>query len=180
MEDKDIIELYILRNERALKESGKKYGRLCRGVAMRILGNKEDAEETENDTYLRAWNTIPPAEPQSLGAYLAAICRRLSIDRLRTQKRAKRGAGKYTASLDELDAAVSDLPDPADAAALKDAIKRFLAALPEENRSIFLQRYWWFLSVKEIAREQGMSESAVKMQLARTRNKLREYLEGDV
>lgn len=180
MEDKDIIELYILRDERAVKESGKKYGRLCQGVAMRILGNREDARETENDTYLRAWNTIPPTEPKSLGAYLAAICRRLSIDRLRSEKRKKRGAGEYTASLDELDAAVSDLPDPADAAALKDALKRFLAALPEESRDIFLKRYWWFLSVKEIARRYDMSESAVKMQLARMRNKLRDDLKGEM
>ncbi len=180
MDDKDIIELYILRSERAIKESRTKYGRLCRACAMRILGSREDAEETENDTYLRAWNTIPPTEPVSLGAYLAAVCRRLSIDRLRKEKSKKRGCGQFILSLQELDDAVSDLPDPADAAALRDTVRRFVSSLPEDTRDIFLKRYWWFCSIKDIAQQRGMSESAVKMQLARARNKLREQLEGDM
>ncbi len=179
MEDKEILELYFQRNERAVKESALKYGRLCRSAAMRILGRKEDAEEAENDTYLHAWNAIPPAEPTHLGAYLAALCRRLSIDRLRYEKRLKRGAGQYVEALEELDSVSSGAPDPAEEAELKDLLERFLARLPDETRAIFLQRYWWFLSVKEIARMHSMSESAVKMQLSRARQQLRRDLEGE-
>lgn len=180
MEDREIVALYFQRSERAVKESRLKYGRLCRGVAMRVLGSREDAEEAENDTYLRAWNSIPPESPVHLGAYLAAVCRRLSIDRLRAEKRLKRGAGQYVQTLSELDEAVASVPDPADAAALKDLLERFLSSLSPEAREIFLKRYWWFLSVKEIALQCGMRESAVKMQLFRTREKLREYLEGEM
>lgn len=178
MEDAGIIRLFFARSENAIKESQKKYGRLCRGLAMRVLGNRQDAEETENDTYLRAWNTIPPAEPAYLGAYLAAVCRRIAIDRLRAAKRLKRGGGVYAESLQELDDAVADVTaDFTDAAALSDALSRFLNGLTPEARTVFLQRYWWCMSVKEIAAGQGMRESAVKMSLARTRTKLKDYLE---
>ena len=180
MDDSQIVALYFARDQRAVKESRSKYGRLCRSVAMRVLGNREDAEEAENDTYLRAWDSIPPAEPKHLGAYLAAVCRRLSIDRLRAGARQKRGAGQYISSLDELDHAVADLNDPADEAALKDALERFLGTLKPDARDLFLKRYWWFLSIRDIARQTGKSESAVKTALARTREQLRAYLEGDM
>ena len=180
MDDRGILQLFFLRNENAIKESKTKYGRLCRSLALHILGSREDAEETENDTYLRAWNTIPPTEPDSLGAYLAAVCRRLSIDRLRSRYRQKRGGGVYTESLDELEHTVSAFDaDPADLTALKDALEHFLDSLPPEQRRIFLQRYWWARSIREIARDCGKSESAVKMTLARTREKLRDYLKGE-
>ena len=178
MEDADIIRLYFERSENAISESQKKYGALCRGLAMRITGNREDAEETENDTYLRAWDTIPPARPESLGAYLAAVCRRLAIDRLRHSKRKKRGGSAYDASLEELDGAVADCSaDPADEAALRDTLTRFLTALSDQSRTVFMQRYFWCMTVKEIAADTGMRESAVKMTLARAREKLRIYLE---
>lgn len=179
MDDNEIIALYFERSENAIKESRRKYGRLCRAAAMRILGSREDAEETENDTYLRAWNAIPPTRPVSLGAYLAAVCRRLAIDRLRANKSRRRGAGQYTQALEELDDLASNAPDPADLAELKDLLERFLQGLEPGTRALFLQRYWWFMSVKEIARGSGMSESAVKMRLARARNALRQQLEGD-
>lgn len=180
MDDRSIIELYCLRDENAVRETQLKYGRLCRALAMRLLGSREDACETENDTYLRAWNTIPPAEPRSLGAYLAAVCRRLSIDRLRKRGSKKRGGGVYEESLEELDGVfVSPDSDPADGIALRDALTRFLNALPPEPKRVFLLRYWWFLNVKEIARDCGMSESAVKSGLARTRNRLKDYLEKE-
>ena len=121
MDDAEIIRLFFARSENAIKESRLKYGALCRSLAMRVLGSREDAEETENDTYLRAWNTIPPTSPSSLGAYLAAVCRRLSIDRLRAAKSKKRGGGTYETSLAELDDTVADVSaDFADAAALSD------------------------------------------------------------
>ena len=180
MEDAEIVRLFFARSEQALRESKTKYGAACRRLAMRVLGSREDAEETENDTYLRAWNTIPPAEPQFLGAYLASVCRRLSIDRLRAAKRQKRGGGVYVESLAELDDTVADCSaDFADAAALTDALNRFLETLPPETRTVFLRRYWWCLTVKEIAEAGGMSQSAVKMSLSRTRQKLRAYLEGE-
>ncbi len=179
MEDREIVALYLERSERALGETKRKYGRLCRAAAMRILGSREDAEEVENDAYLRAWNAIPPAEPVYLGAFMAAVCRRLAIDRLRANKRLKRGAGQYARALEELEESVSGAPDPADEAALRDAIERFLDSLPEETRDIFMKRYWWFLSVKEIAAETGLGESAVKMRLSRTRAELKRYLEGE-
>lgn len=180
MDDQGILQLYYLRSEKAIKESQTKYGRLCRSLAMRILGSREDAEETENDTYLRAWDTIPPTEPASLGAYLAALCRRIAIDRLRNRKRLKRGGGTYTETLEELDRSLAAVDgDPADKIALQDALERFLRSLPPEQRRIFLQRYWWMLSIKEIARDCGKSESAVKMTLARAREKLKDELEGE-
>ena len=178
MDDAGIVSLFLARSENAIKESQKKYGRLCRGLAMRVLGNRQDAEETENDTFLRAWNTIPPAEPDSLGAYLAVICRRLAIDRLRHSKRKKRGDNAYEASLEELDLAVADLSaDPADEAALRDMMTRFLAALSDQSRTVFMQRYFWCMTVKEIAADTGLGESAVKMTLARAREKLKKELE---
>ena len=178
MDDQSIIRLYFARSENAIKESKKKYGALCRGLAMRITGSREDAEETENDTYLRAWDTIPPAEPDSLGAYLAAVCRRLAIDRLRAAKRRKRGGGAYETSLAELDETVADVAaDPADEAALRDLLTRFLAALPEQPRTVFMQRYFWCRTVKEIAADTGLGESAVKMTLARAREKLKKDME---
>ena len=180
MDDAEIIRLFFARSENAIKESRLKYGALCRSLAMRVLGSREDAEETENDTYLRAWNTIPPTSPSSLGAYLAAVCRRLSIDRLRAAKSKKRGGGTYETSLAELDDTVADVSaDFADAAALSDALNRFLDTLSPAARVVFMRRYWWCMPVKEIAASMGMKESAVKMSLARTREKLRDYLEGE-
>lgn len=177
MDDQSILALFNARSETAIAESQKKYGALCRGVAMRILGSREDAEEAENDAYLRAWNAIPPAAPASLGAYLAAVCRRVAIDRLRGRKRIKRGAGEYERALEELDGAADPAaPDPADVTELKDALERFLAALDTEQRQIFLLRYFWFCGIKEICRQTGKSESAVKMTLSRTRSRLKACL----
>ena len=180
MNDSEIIRLFFARDERAVAECRKRYGGLCRSVATHILGSKEDAEEAENDAYLRAWNAIPPECPARLGAYLAAVCRRLAIDRLRAEKSRKRGAGEYILALDELTETLADLSDgPAEQTELRDGIERFLDTLPQQQRRIFLLRYWWALSVKEIARETGAGESAVKQSLARARAKLREFWERE-
>ena len=180
MTDSEIIRLFFARNEKAIRACKAQYGRLCRSVAMHILGRREDAEEAESDTYLRAWNAIPPEEPAHLGAYLAAVCRRLSIDRLRADKSRKRGGGEYLLCVEELSGTLVDLSDgPAESAEWKDVIERFLDSLPEETRRIFLLRYWWGLSIKEVTRETFFSESAVKMLLARSRGKLREFLERE-
>lgn len=180
MTDNEIIRLFFARSEKAIRACRLQYGRLCRSVAMHVLGRREDAEEAENDTYLRAWNAIPPEEPAHLGAYLAAVCRRLSINRLRADKSRKRGGGGYRLSVEELDGTLADLSDgPAQTAEWKDLIERFLDTLSADQRRIFLLRYWWALTVKEVARETSCGESAVKMSLSRSRAKLREFLEKE-
>lgn len=180
MTDSEIIRLFFARSEKAIRACKTQYGRLCRSVAMHILGRREDAEEAESDTYLKAWNAIPPEEPARLGAYLAAVCRRLSIDRLRADKSRKRGGGDYRLSVEELDGTLADLSEgPAETAEWKDLIERFLDTLSADQRRIFLLRYWWTLSVKEVARETSCGESAVKMSLSRSRAKLREFLEKE-
>ena len=179
MEDNGIIALFNARSEDAISECKTKYGRYCRTVARNVLGSDEDAEDAENDGYFRAWNTIPPQEPRSLCAYLAALVRRAAIDMLRLRTAEKRG-GEYENSADELDECVPagiDGREFADSIALRDALDSFLATLGERPRTVFMRRYWWASSVSEIARDLGMSEAAVKMQLSRLREKLKSHLE---
>ena len=181
MEDREIVALYWDRSEAAIAESRSRYGGYCRYIARQILGSEDDAEETENDVYLAAWNAIPPAKPENLGAYLGMLCRRKAIDRRRTRTREKRGGGQYEAALDEL---LGCLPEESgegmpDRVALKDALERFLRDQPRQSRTLFMRRYWWASPVSEIARDFAMKESAVKMQLLRTREKLRVFLEKE-
>ena len=182
MEDREIVKLYLERSEKAITESRKSYSRYCRYIANRILDSDEDVEEVENDTYMKAWNRIPPDSPDDLGSYLAMLCRGIAIDRYKSEKREKRGGGQYTAVLDELAECVSDGDESSritDRIALRDALNRFLATLPEKTRIVFMKRYFWVSSVKEISEELGMSESAVKMLLLRTRDKLKTFLEQE-
>ena len=178
MEDRQIIELYFDRNEQAIAETQKKYGAYCHTVAIGILTSREDAEECVNDTYLHAWNAIPPQRPQFLSAFLAKITRNLAISRYRSTHREKRGAGQLPLALEELQNCLpaSTGGDPAEDLALREALNDFLRNLPEPSRGIFLRRYWFVRSVAEIAAEMGMKESRVKMILLRTREKLREHL----
>ena len=177
MDDKQIVDLYFERNEAAIKETEQKYGKLCHSVAMNILGNREDSEECVNDTYLQAWNTIPPERPTLLGAYLCRITRNLAINRYRADRRDKRGGGQTALALEELSECVSDGTAPlSDEVALRQAINAFLRALPDPARTVFVQRYWYVRPVADIAEELGMNESRVKMILHRTRNRLREHL----
>lgn len=177
VDDRSIVELYLKRDERAIAESREKYGKLCRLIAQSILSSQEDAEEVENDAYLKAWNTIPPQNPRSLSAYLAAICRSGAIDRLRGKKRVKRG-GAYAETVEELSECLpdGDVAEIADRIALRDALNRFLGELPKDQRVLFMQRYWWAFSVKDLARTHGMSENSVKSTLYRLREKLRAQL----
>ena len=181
MEDTSIIALYNARSEDAIAASREKYGRYCFCVARNVLGSDEDAEDAEMDGYLRAWNTIPPQKPRSLCAYLAALVRRAAIDMLRLRTADKRG-GEYENAADELDECAPsgiDGRDFADNVALRDALDSFLATLGERPREVFMRRYWWSSSVSEIARDLGMSEAAVKMQLSRLREKLKKHLETE-
>ncbi len=177
MEDRRIIELYFERDEQAIRETEAKYGKLCHRTAYAILNNQQDAEECVNDTYAALWNAIPPARPTRLIAYVCKITRNLSLKRLEYLNREKRSAD-VKLSLDEL-AAV--LPDERYAPHQSEeeigvAISRFLREQKEEARNVFIRKYFFFDSVKDIAQRYSLTESKVKTLLFRTRNDLKDYL----
>lgn len=176
MDDHAIIALYFKRAEEAITETRKKYGALCRAVAKRILESDKDAEEVESDTYLRVWNSIPPTFPERFRSYLLAICRHAALDRYDAERCAKRGGGVVALCVEELGECLSSENNEHDAAWLRDMLNGFLALLPEKRRKLFVGRYWYMMSVKELSRMYGMKESAVKMSLMRTREELRAHL----
>lgn len=172
MDDKQIIQLYYARDEQALSESQCKYGTYCYGIAMCILESREDAEECVNDTWLRAWNTIPPQNPPSLKTYLARLTRHLSIDRYRAMHAKKRDAN-LTQLLTELDGCA---PEGEVTSTLREDLTAFLRALPDEERNLFVGRYWYAYTPKVLAAHFGLSRNAVNLRLMRTREKLKAYL----
>ncbi len=182
MDDQKIVELYWRREERAITETKQKYGGYCYAIAYRILQNREDAEESVNDTYLGAWQSIPPHRPNLLSTFLGKITRNLSLKKWRTKNAAKRGGGEVALTLEELKDCVPaprTVEEEVEVRALAAIIDDFLRGLPEEERDIFLCRYWYFDSVKEISGQFACSESKVKMKLLRTRKKLLERLERE-
>ena len=182
MDDRQIIALYNERSEAALSETATKYGKYCRTIAYNILLNEEDSEECVNDTWLRAWEAIPPQCPERLSAFLGKITRNLALNRYKHNNREKRGGGQTLLVLEELAECVSGADSTEEAAAealLVDVLNRFLEGLPAEKRKIFMRRYWYMSSVKEIAEDFGLSESKVKMTLLRLRNKLKQTLEKE-
>lgn len=182
MEDAAIIELYWARSESAIGSTQEKYGGRCRGIAWNILRSDSDSEECVNDTWLRAWDAMPPERPAKLGAFLGRITRNLALDRLKKRDSQKRGGGRLPLALSELEECVPSGDDPArcvDELALRELLDRFLASLNEDARVIFLRRYWYMLSVEEVARGIGVSRSKVKSSLLRSREKLRELLEKE-
>ncbi len=183
MQDEKIIDLYWARSQQAITETGAKYGRYCRTVAWNILYSDLDAEECVNDTWLHAWNAMPPERPRILKAFLGKITRNLALNRYEKEHAAKRGGGETELCLDELDGILSGSGDDAAAAvdrmALTAALDRFLGDLKKEERQIFLQRYWYMCPVREIAERFGYSESKTKMLLLRLRGKLRVQLEKE-
>lgn len=178
MEDERIIDLYWQRNETAIEESGRKYGAYCGAIARNILRSPEDTEECVSDTWLRAWNVMPPEKPSRLAAFFGRITRNLAIDRFRKNKTRQFG-GQYPVCLDELGECVGESAPLEDGLALRELINTFLRELPEKNREVFLLRYWYFLPVEEIAERTGASAGAVKMILSRARNKLKACLEKE-
>ena len=179
MDDGGIVQLYWDRDERAIPETAAKYGAYCAKIARNILGSAEDAEECVNDTWLRAWNAIPPARPGVLPAFLGKITRNLSINRHARSTAAKRGGGEYPAALDELGELVSgsdSVEQELGRRELVRAIDAFLGALPADKRGIFVCRYWYFDSVSEIARRFGMPENNVSVTLHRLRAAMRDHL----
>ncbi len=178
MEDADILKLYQSRNEQAIAETKTKYGKLLYSIAYNILHNREDSEECENDTYLGAWNAIPPEHPNNFSSYLAKLIRNISISKLRANNADKRGGGEAALSLHELDECLSAPPEIG-AAQLAELLDRFLHALSKQERMVFVCRYWRCDAVNDIAKRFGFGESKVKMMLSRTRDKLREFLEKE-
>lgn len=179
MEDTAIIDLYFAREERAIGETGKKYGSYCRTIAFNILRSREDAEECVSDTYLRAWNAMPPHKPRVLSAFLGKLVRNLSLNRWQRERAEKRGGGVLPAVLDELAEVVSgaeDVENQVEQKALLRAIDEFLGRLSPEKRSIFICRYWCTDSIADIAARRGLTEGAVTMTLSRLRKALRSEL----
>lgn len=181
MEDQKIIDLYWQRSEQAIQETDSKYGGYCYSIAYNILTNREDSEESVSDTYFAAWRAMPPKRPGILSAFLGKITRHLSIDRWRRRTAEKRG-GEIVLALEELEDCISDGLSTEDAVQKKELtvfINRFLDALPETERNVFLCRYWYVDGVQDIADTLGFSVSKVNSMLHRTRQKLRRALERE-
>lgn len=176
MTDEEILDLYFSRSEAAISETRQSYGRLIRSTACGILRNNEAAEECENDTYLRAWNSIPPAKPQKLRAYLCKIARSAAFDRYDRDHAQKRGSACPLGELEELIISADGAEDSLAERELTEHINAFLGGLEKKSRIIFLRRYWFWDEISEISERMGMSESAVKTRLSRTLKKLRKYL----
>ena len=179
LNDERIVRLYWDRDEGAISATAEKYGKYCAAIAQNIIGVREDAEECVNDTYLRAWNSMPPHKPQVLSAFLGKITRNLAFDRYKRRAADKRGGGEMSAVLDELSELISDTEELEDALYKKElisAINVFLGTLSSDKRCIFVRRYWYADSVSDIAVRLGKKEGAVSMMLGRLRRQLRDYL----
>ena len=181
MEDVEIVGLYWARDQLAIAESQQKYGSLCGGIAMNILHNREDSEECVNDTWGRAWESMPPQRPERLGAYLGKIVRNLSLNRWRMRRAEKRGGGEAEVLLSELGEC---LPEPGggllcEEEQLSSVIARWLEGLPEEDRVLFLRRYWYGDSLESIARAQGTGANYLAVRMHRLRRRLRSHLERE-
>lgn len=177
MDDRLIVDLYFARSEKAISETDKKYGRYCRYIASNILHSDTEAEECVDDAYMNTWSAIPPERPNSLRAFVGRITRNLALNRYEHKRAQKRYAG-IEAALDEIEELIS-APEESivDTMALRDSINEFLGTLTRKSRIIFVKRYWYLASIKEIADEIGASESSVKVSLHRTRCELKEFLE---
>ena len=182
MDDTQIVDLYWARKECAIDETAAKYGSYCHSIAENILHNPDDAKECVNDTWLDAWNSMPPHRPSVLSAFLGKLTRRISIDKWRQRNAKKRGDGQLPLVLDELEDCISDgksIEEEAEQKLLREVIASFVKTLPETEQKVFLCRYWYMDSVNSIATRFRFSESKVKSMLFRTREKLRIRLEQE-
>lgn len=182
MEDSQIVKLYWDREEAAIVLTDKKYGPYLTKIAYNILADREDSQESVNDTYLAAWDSIPPHRPQVLSTYLGKLTRRISIDLFRRKTSQKRGGGEYALSLQELGDYISGgntTEQALDIQLLSEAIQRYLRSVSQEARNVFLGRYYYLDPVKTIAGYCCISESKVKILLYRTRQGLWEYLQKE-
>lgn len=181
MEDGQIIELYWSRDQRAIRETDGKYGKLLHGIAWNLLRSREDSEECVNDTYLRAWEAIPPARPGAFRTWLGQITRNLSLDRWKSRRAEKRGGGAEVllGELEDCLPAPAGAQRPVEDGELAELLSAFLRRLSREARAMFLRRYWYGESVAEVAEALGCGEGKVKSSLFRSRRALREYLERE-
>ncbi len=182
MRDDEIISLYLDRNEQAIAETIASYGGYCGKIAGTILTDSADAEEAVADTWLRAWNTIPPQRPQYLRLFLGKITRNLSLSMLRAKSADFRGGGEIALALEELSECVVQGDDPEAVLGAKElgrCVSDFLKSQPKNHRVIFLRRYFYLESSKEIALRLGTSDSNVRLILSRTRKRLREHLKKE-
>ena len=179
MEDRDIIEMYFARDERAISATSVKYGGYCGSIAMNILSSREDTEECLNDTWLRAWNSIPPHRPDILRVFLGKITRNLALDRYRYNHAAQRSSA-LTNAFEELEPFLPNtyghVEAEMDAAELREALNTFLRGCTAEASAFFLRRYWYGESIREIAEGCNVSEAKVKASLFRTRARLKQEL----
>ena len=178
MDDQRIIALFEARAQEAIEQTENAYGSLCRSLAGKLLRSEQDVEECVHDTYLALWNAIPPAKPDPLSAYIAKVTRNLALKKLEHLSAEKRGSS-LTVSLEELDTCIPFGPTPETALEEKElarAIQGFLQKQSKQNRILFLRRYYFLESVKEIAQQTGYSEALIKSSLLRTRQKLKSFL----
>lgn len=176
MDDNGIIQLYWDRNDQAIKATSEKYGHYCKAIAKNILNNEEDAGECVNDTYLKAWNSVPAQWPEQLAAFLGKITRNLSFNKYKHNHAEKRGGGEIALVLDELADCVSDVDtveQTMDRHELSKAVNAFVKGLPMEKRNIFVRRYWYADPVSDIAKDHGMLQGTVSKTLERTRKQLK-------
>lgn len=177
MEDSGILALYFARDERAVAETAEKYGGRCYAVSYQILRSREDAEECVNDTYIKAWNAIPPQRPAYLGAFLQKIARNLALTLYQAAHAQKRGSGQVLALTEELADCVTGNPEAAvEQAELSRILDQFLRTLPDRDQYIFLRRYWHADGIGEIAVRCHLAAGTVKSSLYRSRQKLKAYL----
>lgn len=182
MEDEAIIALYNKRDETAISETSLKYGKYCYKIAYNILSDKEDSEECLDDTWLGAWNSIPPENPNSLKLFLGAIVRNISFDKYRYKHREKRGGVGADIALEEIEDIVVSTLDVEDAVTegeIVESINRFLSTLDSEERCIFLRRYYFVDDITDIAKRYARRRDNILVILSRTRKKLREHLESE-
>ncbi len=179
MEDNSIIELYFERTESAIVETKRKYGKFCYYIAYHILYSAMDAEECENDTYMNVWNAIPPTRPKNFQAFIGNITRNLALNRY-NYNNAKKRSPIFETCLDEFYECTQDGKLPFDDEyMLRQIINQFLAKLNKRDRIIFVQRYWYFCSIKEIAENLKIKETTVKVILHRTRVRFKKFLDKE-
>lgn len=178
MDDREIIALFFERSEKAITELSNKYGAVCSKVAFNILNNKQDSEECVNDAYLGVWNTVPPQNPNPLISYICRIVRNLAVKKYHANTAIKRNS-IYDVALSELENCFPSseaADDEFNAAETAKIIDRFLETLNQENRIIFIRRYWYSDSIEDIAKQFNMSSHNISVRLFRTREKLRKHL----
>ena len=178
IDDEKIIDLFFERDQQGIRELDNKYGAVCRNLSYHIVDNRQDAEECVNDAYLGAWNAIPPVRPDPLLSYIVKIVRNISL-KIYWRKEAAKRSGHYTIALEEIEGCIADqktVEDEIEARELARIIGEFLDTLTLKNRVIFMRRYWFADSYKDIAEFMGLSEKNISVRLTRIREKMKQYL----